>query len=161
MNSKTIRDALATNKLVVVLGEGTASLAIDVRYAEQGRSEVLAWNTWPSSKRARERARDAVGFACGRMGQAVVFAALSDAFLRELSVCAMLHDLPMLAKAHGYEHTIAWTDVAVFVVEGLRLMPVEGSRHGWRVESEEAEMQRMSALMQDCFAELDEAGGTT
>lgn len=153
MNAKTIRDALATHRLVVVLGEGTVSLAIDLRYAEQGRSQVLAWSTWPSSKRARERARDAVGFACGRMERVVVLAALSDAFLRELSVCAMLHNLPSLAAAHGYECTISRDDVAVFVVEGLHLVPVEGSRHGWRIESEDEEMAKLDALMQDCFAE--------
>lgn len=157
MNTKTIRDALASHKLVVVLGEGTASLAIDLRYAghDRGRFEVLAWPASNGVAQERKRARDAVGFAHGRMGRAVVFAPVGAFFLSELSACAMLHGLPALAKAHGYDHTIAWTDVAVFVVEGLHLVPVEGSRHGWRIESEDAEIERMSALMQDCFHGLD------
>ena len=98
------------------------------------------------------------------VGEGVQFliATHSDYIVRELSHLLMMHNAsPAMRKVmeeNGYtpEEAIDPAHIEVLRLGEGRATPIEVDRHGFRVDTIDDELERISALSQDLFAVLDE-----
>lgn len=102
-----------------------------------------------------------LGRAVGE-GQQFLIATHSDYIVRELSHLLMMHNAsPAMRKVmeeNGYtpKEAIDPAHIEVLRLGEGRATPIEVDRHGFRVDTIDDELERISALSQDLFAVLDE-----
>jgi len=102
-----------------------------------------------------------LGRAVGE-GQRFLIATHSDYIVRELSHLLMMHNaspgMRKVMEENGYspEEAIDPEHIEVLRLGEGRATKVEVGRYGFRVDTIDEELQRISALSQDLFAELDE-----
>lgn len=102
-----------------------------------------------------------LGRAVGE-GQQFLIATHSDYIVRELSHLLMMHNaspgMRKVMEENGYtpEEAIDPAHIEVLRLGEGRATPVEVDRHGFRVDTIDDELERISALSQDLFAVLDE-----
>lgn len=84
----------------------------------------------------------------------------SDIVVREVSLCLMINfineDWDATNEYLEDETLLNFSRVAVFHSTRGSLVPVEVTKHGFRIPGEDEEMAKMSALEQDCFHAIDE-----
>ena len=98
------------------------------------------------------------------VGEGVQFliATHSDYIVRELSHLLMMHNaapgMRKVMEENGYtkEEAIDPAHIEVLRLGEGRATPIEVDRHGFRVDTIDDELERISALSQDLFAVLDE-----
>lgn len=152
--SSSLREALESAQLVIVFG--LKKLCTPLVEIARGQKRVsLEVSGALSARQARRETRAAVE-RCTQ-GPVLLFTE-SDLVVRELSLCMMLNQLPNLRLRTSYTvaETIHRSNVRVFDYNGGKMTPVEVTSHGFRIPEEDDEVQKQSALMQDCFCALDE-----